>query len=476
MDDFLNQFGGLYMNNWRPTFQDLNSFNSFEANKYFFAKPEKKEYDFNDINLFVAGCVAIALSLLISLLFTVHKKGRNDTPIHASETKINKKIIDRIKTNVGEYNPPWWYSPDLGTLVAFGHDPKLPYETEIVERTEDNLPVSYSIDWWPCKPPQLRNNSSSSSSSSSSSASVEGNEASPSPSTSSTSHPNDQSGDGLRIIVFVPGLGLTARNKFCQKFCQYVHSQGQFTIAVISARGLDVPLKSKSLWHPALDGDAKHAVLSIHATYPQASIFTVGYSAGSNIVQRLVSNPSLQPIIKGAMIVCYNKDYLTGRQHLEGHIKGLGYSMAMTQLQKQILQLNIHIHSELGHSFVRKLFGCRFLSEYDSVAHAAYGYESLTTYYAALSGVPSNKICVPCLIIQPLDDPLHSGKVAEHIDIPDLISNPLVVYVQPQYGNHFGFYEGPLLSAFSNTTSYTYPAKLAKEYFDALCDQDIKGL
>jgi len=413
---------------------------------YTFTRPSRREYDFSEINLFVVGCVALGLSLLISLLLTVHrnpKRFQKDRamPLHASETKTNKRAMERIQNNAGDYNPPWWYSPDLGTLSAFGHDPKLKYETEIIERIEDGLPVSYSIDWWPCKPP-----------------------------------PSSSSSSSMRIIVFVPGLGLTARNKFCQKFAQYVHDNGQFTVAVVSARGLDVPLKSKSLWHPALDGDAKHAVLGINSLYPQATLFAVGYSAGSNIVQRLVSNPLLQTIIKGSMIVCYNKDYLAGRQHLEGSIKGLGYSMAMCSLQKRILQLNMHIHSDLGHSFVKTLIGCRFLSEYDQFAHLAYGYDSPSEYYSALSGVPSSSICIPTLIIQPLDDPLHSGQVKEHIDIAALVSNPLVMYLQPEYGNHFGFYEGPLMGAFSNTTSYTYPAKLAKEYFDVLCQDDVKGM
>ena len=40
--------------------------------------------------------------------------------------------------------------------------------------------------------------------------------------------------------------------------------------------------------------------------------------------------------------------------------------------------------------------------------------------------------------------------------------------MEPKYGNHFGFYEGPLMEAFSNKISYIYPAKVATAFFRAV--------
>jgi len=69
------------------------------------------------------------------------------------------------------------------------------------------------------------------------------------------------------------------------------------------------------------------------------------------------------------------------------------------------------------------------------------------------------------LVIQPLDDPLHWNKINENIDISKFIKNENVLFYAPHYGNHFGFYEGKLLEAFSNKTSYTYPAKIGLAFF-----------
>ena len=49
--------------------------------------------------------------------------------------------------------------------------------------------------------------------------------------------------------------------------------------------------------------------------------------------------------------------------------------------------------------------------------------------------------------------------------------NPNVIYVEPEYGNHFGFMEGSLLESFSNKTSYTYPAKIALEFFNLILEE-----
>jgi hypothetical protein len=47
-------------------------------------------------------------------------------------------------------------------------------------------------------------------------------------------------------------------------------------------------------------------------------------------------------------------------------------------------------------------------------------------------------------------------------------------YMETKYGNHFGFYEGSLLDAFKNQTSYTYPAKLATEFFETILETSVK--
>jgi hypothetical protein len=77
------------------------------------------------------------------------------------------------------------------------------------------------------------------------------------------------------------------------------------------------------------------------------------------------------------------------------------------------------------------------------------------------------------------------GKVREHANLDKYLANSNIIYFEPPFGNHFGFYEGPLHQAFSNKTSYTYPAKVALKLFNdvlahekelkaSISDADIK--
>ena len=54
--------------------------------------------------------------------------------------------------------------------------------------------------------------------------------------------------------------------------------------------------------------------------------------------------------------------------------------------------------------------------------------------------------------------------------------NPNVIYIEPEYGNHFGFFEGGIFEIFSNKTSYTYPAKVALEFFRIILDEENKTM
>ena len=86
-----------------------------------------------------------------------------------------------------------------------------------------------------------------------------------------------------------------------------------------------------------------------------ARIFLVGYSAGSNIVQKALlhcrrqeeesagcDGTRLSPRIWGAVCVCITYDYMAARQRLERSPVGSMYSMLMTHIYKVALVSNSH--------------------------------------------------------------------------------------------------------------------------------------
>jgi hypothetical protein len=90
-----------------------------------------------------------------------------------SHNGINEIVAKSIQDAVGDYLPPWWYSAHLGTMISFGHDLELAYETEMIKSQDGG---HFQISWYPSKPSQ-------------------------------------NSGQLERkIIVFFPGLSLTAKS------------------------------------------------------------------------------------------------------------------------------------------------------------------------------------------------------------------------------------------------------------------------
>ena len=231
--------------------------------------------------------------------------------------------------------------------------------------------------------------------------------------------------------------------------------------------------------------------LQSHYDRRHLRLFLVGYSAGSNLVHKIVRHLSheqrlQESAVRAAMCVCVNSDYLRSRSRLESSWLGWVYSLLMCSLCKDILLRNAHVFEELdglkdgdqaGHSVHSRasqlLAPCYLLSHYDAVAGRVFhGYQSEEHLNDCLSMADFSSLGLPLLALQPRDDPLHLGRVRENICPEQVAASPQVLYVESKYGNHFGFYEGGLLEAFQSRSSYTYPARLAAEFFEVVLEEE----
>ena len=121
--------------------------------------------------------VALLCLVLVSILCSFRLKSSSSKvklDIFCQPSTFNLSAKNRIETNVGPYQPPFWYSPLLGTMVPFGHDPTVSYERELF--SDPN--VQFVVDWFPQRPP------------------------------ASSSELNSN----VNVIFFFPGLGLTSNN------------------------------------------------------------------------------------------------------------------------------------------------------------------------------------------------------------------------------------------------------------------------
>lgn len=390
----------------------------------------------------------IILSILLSKYVINQNRKRELLEFFFQHSKLNNRITERIKTFVGSYSPPWWYSPHLGTIFPFGHDPQVQYVEEIFV---DNG-SKFSVHWYPCKP--------------------------------STNEKKE-----IKIILFLPGIGLTSRDKFCQQFVLTVEKKDFYTV-VVNPRGVNVmmpPFKQAKLWHPGIDKDALKVLNSIEELYPVSKLFLVGYSAGSNIVQKILSKQKQNnnsSILKAGFCVCSLQDYEFSRTCLESNVIGRLYSFILAYVSKKVLFQQIHSidkSDKKSSEWIQTLNQTTSLSQYDKIVYSnCYNYQTEKEYLQTLSMTQYELSLInkPLLIMQPLDDPLHQPIMKNNqislkcLNINYYIDNHNIIYYQPKYGNHFGFYQDSLLNAFSNKTSYTYPAKVCTEYFNEILESN----
>jgi hypothetical protein len=119
-------------------------------------------------------CIWTAVFIFTAIItFKVHQWKPSQLCIICRTTFLNEKIVERLRHNVGEYIPPWWYNRHLGAIVPFGFDAKLKYERELFF-VED---ACFAVDWYPCNPQHILRGESP-----------------------------------LKICVFYPGLGLGSTN------------------------------------------------------------------------------------------------------------------------------------------------------------------------------------------------------------------------------------------------------------------------
>jgi hypothetical protein len=181
------------------------------------------------------------LTFLLSILCTakVYTRKRRELFIVCQDSHFNLKVASSLSLKIGDYEPPWWYNRHFGTMIPFGYNPAITYEREIF--TEED--ACFAVDWFPRKPDL-----------------------------------DSTLGRTIKICVFYPGLGLGSQNvimrsfqnetkckqislyvvitfhlllylqKFAQQFVLAMSKEGFFS-AIVTSRGVDIPLKtSRFLW------------------------------------------------------------------------------------------------------------------------------------------------------------------------------------------------------------------------------------
>lgn len=93
--------------------------------------------------------VATVLKRVTDRVVRVKSEGDEETFFSFFRSDFNVEAANKIAAAVGSYRPPWWYSANLGTMVAFGQDFDCPYDEEVVEAADG---CRFIVSWFPRRP------------------------------------------------------------------------------------------------------------------------------------------------------------------------------------------------------------------------------------------------------------------------------------------------------------------------------------
>ncbi len=334
-------------------------------------------------------------------------------------------VTQKIKEQVGEYKPPIWYHTVFG-ILSFSTDNNIQYEREVFTHTDGSV---VDIDWYPYHPSKVIGVNKK-----------------------------------IKICIHFCGVGTNSETKISKQFASTIWKEG-YICCIVNARGIFSPLQNEKLWHPARTDDA-HIVLNSLCTLfelnpsARAQIMFVGFSGGTTTVyntlfecfnnplynsfnetnhERITKSFFLSPNVSiiGAVVASYTYDYEYSVKFTETSILGKMISRIICYKMTQYLLDCAHVHHLLDSEIVKKCINCKCVSDFDSAIHPIHGYKSLQEFFDRYSTFAINKVRIPWLAIQPLDD---LGKNSEE-SIEKYIENERVIHMAPSHGNHLGFIE-----------------------------------
>ena len=113
----------------------------------------------------------VAIGISMGYRFYGVNTTRNLTTFFAQETEFNSRVINKLRTNVGDYKPPWWYNNFLVALMGFGGSgPKIKYVRQLFTHVDGTVLFwthtycnaahvliivvgsLFAADWYPSKP------------------------------------------------------------------------------------------------------------------------------------------------------------------------------------------------------------------------------------------------------------------------------------------------------------------------------------
>ena len=204
------------------------------------------------------------------------------------------------------------------------------------------------------------------------------------------------------------------------------------------------PNNKPRAYHSGDTADAKAWIAHLHRTYPDVTLYAIGFSIGGNVLLKLLGEWGSNAPPCAAMAVSVPMRLDISADTLEKGFAKLYQGYLLRPLKERLLekyeQFDMEALLGIDEARVRAI---KTIREFDDLYTAKmHGFNSAQAYYKASSSRQYLKdIAVPTLILHAKDDPFMTPEVLPRED--EL--SPSVTLEVHEHGGHVGFVSGSLL-------------------------------
>ncbi|XVF68242.1 hypothetical protein PTKIN_Ptkin10aG0189300 [Pterospermum kingtungense] len=250
---------------------------------------------------------------------------------------------------------------------------------------------------------------------------------------------NGLKGDKTPIVIVIPGLTSDSTAAYVRHIAFNFARQG-WTVVVSNHRGLGgVSLTSDCCYNAGWTEDVRKIIDHIRCEYPEAPLYAVGTSLGSNVLVKYLGEDGTNTPLVGGAAICCPWDLLICDRFINRRPVQKIYNKALTADLQGYAQLHRAIVSRLADwECIEKSTSVR---DFDNHATRVLGkFETVDAYYRRSSSINYvGNVSVPLLCVSALDDPVCTS---EAIPWDECRANENVILATTPHGAHLAFYEG----------------------------------
>ena len=359
----------------------------------------------------VAGLVAILLRymphglIVVVLAYCAYKYQKNKRiHVFCKDSRMNRDMLEILKKNLANYHPTFYLpSVYLKVILGVGELSFLDCYMRMEVTTSDGelLP----LDWYPRNYYEMA--------------------------------------DDTPIIMFVPGVFGTSRDKYSIGFCKKAHEKLGWRCFVMNRRLFLSQLKAKKLVPYTSLTDWREAIEHVREEFPKATIYIIGVSMGALNVQKYLIEYNKDPMVMGAVTISSPFNVGVSSYQIRDNPvlrKAMHYTMI------QMFRSHLH-HREFNELCkqkginIDKVLNCKDNFEFDLyMSIRDLELEHPDQYYAMMSShLDMHQISVPLLSINSEDDPLIP---ATSVPLNSILQNSNIMQVMVAGGGHIEYYSG----------------------------------